>query len=364
MSIRVTITKPNVTDAYGLPMVVGSTYTVSDDFGLSLIQQGKASDTDSSLTNPGVREADALGVVYCNAATLAAPTAQMLASYNTVFALDVAPFTRYRSNGTYLVLEGQYSTDTSGNILGLLSPTGTVVVSPRVVFQTAIPFILPGGSATSQFTISATGALSNITAMPVSTGFGFFYMPSGITGLSSGWYYGQILSTTTAQLSTATYTSGDPQLAVPTTFTNPSGITPGNYTQATSATADIAGPIATVSGGALGANGAIDLYSMFTVTNNANAKPVALKVNGLTISTSTGLASVTGNKYWHTLANANSQSRQMMQAGVGALSTGGSTLGSNIDTSATSTWAYYFEISVASDTLFMSWFAVEVRYGA
>ena len=124
MSIRVTITKPNVTDAYGLPMVVGSTYTVADDFGLSLISQGKAIDTDASLTNPGVREADALGVVYCNAATIAAPTAQMLASYNTVFALDVAPFTRYRSNGTYLVPEGQYTTDSSGNITGLAGVSG------------------------------------------------------------------------------------------------------------------------------------------------------------------------------------------------------------------------------------------------
>ena len=131
MSIRVTITKPNVTDAYGLPMVVGSTYTVNDDFGLSLIQQGKASDTDSSLTNPGVREADPLNVLYCNAATIAAPTAQMLASYNTVFILDVAPFTRYRSNGTYLVPEAQYATDSSGSILGL---SAYAVASPGAKF--------------------------------------------------------------------------------------------------------------------------------------------------------------------------------------------------------------------------------------
>ena len=139
MSIRVTITKPNVTDAYGLPMVVGSTYTVADDFGLSLISQGKAIDTDASLTNPGVREADNLNVVYCNAATLAAPTAQMLASYNTVFALNVAPFTRYRTNGTALVPDAQYTRDSSGNITGLGN-------GQRVLYPTIdAPLLVLGG---------------------------------------------------------------------------------------------------------------------------------------------------------------------------------------------------------------------------
>jgi len=135
MSIRVTITKAGVTDTYGLPMVVGTTYTVADDFGLSLISQGKASDTDSSLVNPGVREADPLNVVYCNAATIASPTAQMLASYNTVFALDVAPFTRYRANGTYLVPEAQYTTDASGKIIGLAGANGATLKIPRLIAE-------------------------------------------------------------------------------------------------------------------------------------------------------------------------------------------------------------------------------------
>lgn len=249
-----------------------------------------------------------------------------------------------------------------GSVVTYPQRTGVPDAAPRILLLTGIPFILAGGSSVAQFTISATGALSNLTAMPVASGFGFFYMPSGIPGLASGWYYGQILSTTTAQLSTSTYTSGDPKLAVPSTFTNPSGITAGNYTQATSATADISGPTFTVPGGAMGANGALNLYSMFTVTNNANAKPVALKVNGTAISTSTGLTSVTGNKYWHTIVNSNSQSRQMGQAGVGALSTGGAVLGASIDTSADATWAYSFALAVASDTLFMSMFSIEVRY--
>lgn len=46
MTIRVTILKAGVTDAYGIVMVVGTTYTVEDNFGQSLIQQLRASDTD------------------------------------------------------------------------------------------------------------------------------------------------------------------------------------------------------------------------------------------------------------------------------------------------------------------------------
>ena len=49
MTIRVTITKPGVTDAYGIAMVVGTTYTVEENFGLSLISQGRATDTDDFL---------------------------------------------------------------------------------------------------------------------------------------------------------------------------------------------------------------------------------------------------------------------------------------------------------------------------
>jgi len=128
MTIRVTITKPNVFNEYGIAMTVGTTYTVSDAFGLSLITQQKASDTDSSLVNPGVTAAGPVDVVYCNAATIAAPTAAMLASYNTVFALDVAPFTQYKTTGTALYpVDAGYSRDASGNITGLTGGSGVVL---------------------------------------------------------------------------------------------------------------------------------------------------------------------------------------------------------------------------------------------
>lgn len=124
MTIRVTITKPNVFNEYGIAMTVGKTYTVDDAFGLSLITQQKASDTDSSLVNPGVNAGADPNIVYLNAAAIAAPTPAILQNYNVIYTLDVAPFTQYRSNGTALVVVAQYATDATGNITGLVGAGG------------------------------------------------------------------------------------------------------------------------------------------------------------------------------------------------------------------------------------------------
>jgi hypothetical protein len=140
-------------------------------------------------------------------------------------------------------------------------------VAPYVLFQSAIPFILAGGTATNQFTISATGELSNLPTLPITSGNAFFYLPA-ITGLTAGWYYANILSATTAQISTSRYTSGDPRLAIPAVFTNPSGITAGNYTQLNNVNAHQI----TVPGGSLGPNGNLYTETSATITNGANNK--------------------------------------------------------------------------------------------
>jgi len=50
--MRVTILRPNVFNAAGILLPVGSTNTVSDDYGRSLVQSLQASDTDSFLSAP------------------------------------------------------------------------------------------------------------------------------------------------------------------------------------------------------------------------------------------------------------------------------------------------------------------------
>lgn len=49
MTMRVTIIKAGSSDIYGNPFVVGSTYSVSDDYGLDLVSQSMATDTDGVL---------------------------------------------------------------------------------------------------------------------------------------------------------------------------------------------------------------------------------------------------------------------------------------------------------------------------
>lgn len=62
----------------------------------------------------------------------------------------------------------------TANTDGLTSSSNSF---PKIVFQTGIPFILAGGStggSVNQFTISASGALSNLPPLPFTSGFGFF----------------------------------------------------------------------------------------------------------------------------------------------------------------------------------------------
>ena len=127
MTIRVTITAANVFNQYGIRLPVGSIQTVDDDFGLSLITQQKASDTDASLVNPGVNAGADPNIVYLNAAAIAAPTPAILQNYNVIYTLDVAPFTQYKSTGTALIPNAPYALDESGNIVGLVGEGGVTI---------------------------------------------------------------------------------------------------------------------------------------------------------------------------------------------------------------------------------------------
>jgi hypothetical protein len=103
MTINVTITKPGVTDQYGRAMVVGTTYAVDDNFGLSLIQQLKATDTNSALSPPGFNDAEPMYLQFVNQAAITNPTRQMLNSYNITYAQNTSPYTEAYSVGDRLV---------------------------------------------------------------------------------------------------------------------------------------------------------------------------------------------------------------------------------------------------------------------
>lgn len=114
MAIRITITKPQVTDQYGIAMVQGQTYTVDRTFGQSLVQQGRASDTDNALSSPTpIAVSD---IVWLSPAEIASPSAQQLRHPNIIYKANVPPYQEYKSNGTALISMLSASQDLSGNL--------------------------------------------------------------------------------------------------------------------------------------------------------------------------------------------------------------------------------------------------------
>jgi hypothetical protein len=234
-----------------------------------------------------------------------------------------------------------------------------------VLAQSGIPFILAGGTNVLQFTISATGALSNLPTLPITSGNAFFFMPTGITGLTSGWYYGQILSATTAQISTATYTSGDPRLAVPAVFTNPAGITAGNYSQLLST--DIQALSVTMSGGSMGANGSLNAELGASMSNTATSKGFRFRLGSTTMST-TPLANQAAAQFGAISSNLGAQNRNKT-VNAGAIFqpfgfTGAGSTYTTVDTSADVSVNFTISIAVATDFVIAEHQRVTVFYGA
>ncbi|MBV8649692.1 hypothetical protein [Paludibacterium sp.] len=117
--------------------------------------------------------------------------------------------------------------------------TQPVLTSPYILAQSAVPVILLSAATN----ISATGAITGLTALP--------YQPSGIVrvycfaqaGLAANLYYATFSSTTACQL----------YLDAAATIT-PSGIAPSAYT---SGTAQVTLASVPIPGGSMGGNGAL-----------------------------------------------------------------------------------------------------------
>lgn len=239
--------------------------------------------------------------------------------------------------------------------------------TPRVLLQSAIPFILAGGTATNQFTVSATGALSALPTLPFTSGFAWMYMPSGVTG-TAGWYYAQIQSATTAQLYTARYTSGDPRLAVPTTLVNQSA-TAGNYSQTFGS--NITALQINVPGGSMGPNGSLEGVTSWLNNNSANTKTITVLFDSLT---SPGVwwqqTPTTNTRYDNrfALANVNSQSLQTVASASFTGGFGGVGISDIAYSSNTATdKAVQFQLQLntaSSDFAILRYGRLEVRYGA
>lgn len=132
--------------------------------------------------------------------------------------------------------------------------------------QSNIPLILLS-SATA---INATGAITGLTAIPtVPLGTVVRVYCFAQSGLTAGVYYAIFSSPTACQL----YTN------VAGTI-KPTGITAAAYA---SGTAAVTIPLATISGGSLGANGSLRVRWSLSSVNNANNKWLALMLGGVII---------------------------------------------------------------------------------
>lgn len=234
-------------------------------------------------------------------------------------------------------------------------------VSPFVVFQSAIPFIVPAGDGATNglsFNGAGSGAFTLSAAIIAGLGTGlagypcFFYLPAGL-GLTAGWYYGTFTSDTTGTIYSNTYTSGDPSAAVPSspsTLTAVSGA--GRITQ--TAGSGITGVTGfTLPAGILGNNGSLEWTNKTLGDTGAGTKIWRLKA----ASTNVLASSATTNpnmELQQSIRNAGSATKQI----TSRISGGVGTIGNNfygdsqaIDTSAVVALNEEFQISVNTASL-------------
>jgi len=251
---------------------------------------------------------------------------------------------------------------TKGVAGGLQVLSGSV---PTIVFQSAIPFIMPGGTSASQFTMGNNGAISNLVALLEAYPQAFIYMPANAiaAGVAAGWYYFVASSTTAGTVYNNLYSWGDPRLAVPATptafaTTGPGGVTPQ--------LAVISGPSFTLPGGALGANGMLRHFHEATFPATASNKTLALRFGGTnansnTINSGTNVSA----GFIGTVRNRNSQSRQISNTygTYSGQSGAASRQVMTVNTAVDITVDYRMTLTAASDSLVLESFDVVAHYG-
>lgn len=127
----------------------------------------------------------------------------------------------------------------------------------------------------------------------------------------------------------------------------------------------------TIPGGAMGPNGYVDVYTSWTVNNNANQKQVLIRVGGAagTLYQNSNLANFINNSRLTRILNVNSQSSQKSAAQNGNAggfgNAGGAISTSTVDTSAD--WDLVIagqKVGSSADTITLENYTVIIYYGA
>lgn len=215
---------------------------------------------------------------------------------------------------------------------------------PFILAQSAIPVIVLSSGA-----ITATGAVSGLTALP--------YIPAGIVrvymfaqaGLVAGLYYANF---------NGTNNSCQLYLDAAGTIT-PTGITAGAYTGWTAGATVILS--ITVPGNVMGTNGALRVTQLWAA-NNAAGKTITTRFDGNPLH-SVAIGAVAGYGFQRTLRNRGAASQVQMNNSTAA-DTGGSTPNyMAVDTTTDRIITFAVTLAAATDYAILEGYTVEILPG-
>jgi hypothetical protein len=234
---------------------------------------------------------------------------------------------------------------------------GTTSAVPYELAGWGIPFILPSSGS-----IGNNGALSGLTALGrvYSSGCWMYFAVNTISAATpAGWYWTVMSSTTAGTIYNSTYTSGQPGVGATTAFATTG---PGAFTGVIT---EITGPQITVPGGAMGANGRLELVTAYSYTNSANPKQPRIRFGGSAFGSfaPTATLSFTDSRI---IRNAGSASVQVgfPQASNPQAGSTGDVIAGAINTAADATLAVTLQHATATENLSLEIGIVSVQYRA
>jgi hypothetical protein len=242
-----------------------------------------------------------------------------------------------------------------------VSSASRIVGLWRDLAHSSIPLIgLSSGS------VSAAGAISAITALPLAYPHAFCYFPANIlaTSIAAGWHY-CTFSTTTA--GTAYLNTWTPGTAPPTVPSSPTAVTDGKGAYTGDTTEQ--GLIIPIAAGALGPNGMLEVFCRVAYTNSAGTKTVRYRFSGAAGTIFFSSAPTTTVAHETTVFVGNSGATAT-QSGSGrsflapaTLAVGSSVLGT-VDTTAATDFRITEQRNTATDNTVIELVRIKLAYGA
>lgn len=216
-----------------------------------------------------------------------------------------------------------------------------------VLACTGVPTILLS-SATA---ITATGAITGLTALP--------FTPAGVVrvycfaqaGLAAGLYYATFSSATACQL----YTDAAGTVT-------PSGITAGAYAGGTS---QVTVATVVVPGGALGPNGGLRGGFNASWPNSAGTKSVLTKYGSRNLNFASGTTTLSMESIKLTMHNRGSAASQFAQGSGNSYAVTGSPMTyTTVDSAVDQNWTVLLQLTNAADYIVLEGYTLEVLRAA